>query len=321
MRLSLLLFSAILMAGCGYVGDPLPPALNLAKRITDVRAVEYGDRVVVEFTIPQRTTDDLPLRRFSEVDLRIGPGADPFSIHGWSAEAKKVPVKADAPGMVEASIPVQEWLNRDVVIAVRMINTRGKASEWSNLAVLHVEPPLAAPAGLKAEPDPGGVKLSWTSPNAKFRVYRRNAGDTSAPGVIATPDAPSFVDPATELGKRYEYMVQAVDRNAESELTAAVAITPRDVFPPVAPTGLGAGSGIGSIELVWDRNTESDLKGYRVYRAAEGRDFERVAELVEAPAYSDKQVETGKKYRYAVSAVDLTGNEGPRSAPVEATAP
>ena len=35
---------------------------------------------------------------------------------------------------------------------------------------------------------------------------------------------------------------------------------------------------------------------------------------------SDRQIEAGKKYRYAVSAVDQTGNESRRSEPVEAAA-
>jgi fibronectin type 3 domain-containing protein len=48
--------------------------------------------------------------------------------------------------------------------------------------------------------------------------------------------------------------------------------------------------------------------------------FEKIASFVEKPTFSDSKVEAGKKYRYTVSAVDLTGNESIQSAPVEATA-
>jgi len=48
--------------------------------------------------------------------------------------------------------------------------------------------------------------------------------------------------------------------------------------------------------------------------------FEKLAALIEAPTYTDRQVEAGKKYRYAISAVDLTGNESERSPVQEATA-
>ena len=40
--------------------------------------------------------------------------------------------------------------------------------------------------------------------------------------------------------------------------------------------------------------------------------FPEVGDLVETPAYSDHAVESGKRYRYAVSAVDQLGNESAR---------
>jgi hypothetical protein len=48
--------------------------------------------------------------------------------------------------------------------------------------------------------------------------------------------------------------------------------------------------------------------------------FDKYATLIEAPTFSDSKIESGKRYRYTVSAVDLTGNESARSAIVEATA-
>jgi fibronectin type 3 domain-containing protein len=87
------------------------------------------------------------------------------------------------------------------------------------------------------------------------------------------------------------------------------------------PMGLTALAGINTIELSWDRNTEEDLKGYRIYRALEAGPFERLAELVEDPAYSDKSVTPGKKYKYAVSSIDQAGNESAKSTPVEITSP
>jgi fibronectin type 3 domain-containing protein len=73
-----------------------------------------------------------------------------------------------------------------------------------------------------------------------------------------------------------------------------------------------------SVELSWESNTEPDLAGYRVYRSAGGGAFEKVADVSEIPAYSDHAVERGKTYRYAVTAMDKSGNESGRSATVEA---
>ncbi len=139
--------------------------------------------------------------------------------------------------------------------------------------------------------------------------------------LLATASRTEYADTTTQFGTAYEYLVQALQDRAESEISQPVSITPRDVFPPAVPAGLSAVGGVGSIELVWERNTDADLRGYRVYRAAESGSLERIAEFTEAPAYSDRQVQAGKKYRYAVSALDIDENESKLSDAVEVTAP
>lgn len=315
-NLGALFAAAAALTGCGYVGDPLPPALNIARRIEDLRVVERGGRLIVDFTIPELTTDELPFRKLGEVDLRIGLADAPFSMDGWAGSAQRIEVQASGPGRVGAEAPVSRWTGKEVVAGVRIINTKGRPSDWSNLVVVRVVPPVAPPAGLKAEPDPAGVLLTWTGGASEYRVFRKSGKDAK-PVLIETTKAASYADKAAEYGQRYDYSVQALHQGAESEITEAVSITPRDIFPPAVPAGVSGVVGIGSIELVWDRNTESDLKGYRVYRAANGGDFAAIAELVDAPAYSDRQVEAGRKYRYTIAAIDQAGNESARSAIAE----
>ena len=98
-------------------------------------------------------------------------------------------------------------------------------------------------------------------------------------------------------------------------------IAPEDRFPPAVPTGLAAVASAGSIELVWEANNEPDFAGYRVYRAEGSGAFERLTDKQESPSYSDHKIEPGKTYRYAVSAVDKTGNESKMSPAIEITAP
>jgi len=76
-----------------------------------------------------------------------------------------------------------------------------------------------------------------------------------------------------------------------------------------------------SIELSWERNTEPDLNGYRIYRAVGAGDFEKLADISAAPSYSDRAVEAGKAYRYVITALDRAGNESARSAVLEVAAP
>jgi hypothetical protein len=319
MRAAPLLLLIFTLGGCGYIGDPLPPALNLARRIVDLRAVQYGDRLAIDFTIPALTTDNLPLRSFEKVDLRAGTADNPFDAARWAAEATALKVDADKPGAVHVEAPASQWIGKDVIIAVRVINKKGHASDWSQYTIVRVVPPVPKPV-VKAEPDAEGVKLTWSSTAPKFRVYRRAPGD-EAPAFLANADQNSYVDKTAEYGKEYEYVVQAIENGAESEVSTPVTILNKDIFPPAPPAGLNAVPGIGSIELVWERNTESDLRGYRIYRASEGGDFSVLAEFIDTPRYSDRQIDAGKKYRYAVTALDQAGNESGRSAVVEVTAP
>ena len=196
----------------------------------DLRAVEYGDKVLIDFTIPDLTTDDLPLRKVSEVELRVGRGTAPFDTGQWAAAARKVPVTATGPGAVQAMVPAREWIDQEIVIGVRVVNTKGRASDWSNLATVRVITPVAPPASVAAAPDPGGVRLSWSSSSSKFRVYRRTPGGEAA--LLDSPEAATFVDKTAEYGKPYEYLVQALTNGAESEVSQPAAITPRDIFPP-----------------------------------------------------------------------------------------
>ena len=110
-------------------------------------------------------------------------------------------------------------------------------------------------------------------------------------------------------------MRAASDRSAEVEILA------EDRFPPSVPAGVSAIASTGSNEIAWEQNTEPDLAGYRIYRAEGAGEFARIGETQTAPNYSDHQVRSGLRYRYAISSVDKTGNESAQSTPVELVSP
>jgi fibronectin type 3 domain-containing protein len=135
-----------------------------------------------------------------------------------------------------------------------------------------------------------------------------------------------YLDASAAYGRSYRYLVQAIQPagsvDAESDLSTPVDITPIDRFPPAVPSGLTAVAGNESIELAWEPNQEPDLAGYRVYRAAGDGPLLPLGDLIAAPSYSDRKVESGKRYRYAVSSVDRLGNESRQTdPPAEITAP
>jgi hypothetical protein len=69
----LLLFcGALFGAGCGYVGDPLPPLANVPGKIADLAAVQRGARLIVHFTPPAQTTEGFAIKTPLRLDLRVG---------------------------------------------------------------------------------------------------------------------------------------------------------------------------------------------------------------------------------------------------------
>ena len=139
------LLLCVLCCACGTRGDPLPPALNIALPVADLRAVEYGDRLVIDFTIPRLTTEGMTLRRLGTVELRAGPGTTPFETNRWAATARQIPVNADKTGPVSATTPAADWVGKEIILAVRVVNPKGRASAWSNLVIVNVLPPVPAP--------------------------------------------------------------------------------------------------------------------------------------------------------------------------------
>ena len=317
------LISAVVLCGCGYVGDPLPPALNIPQRIEDLRAVQVGDRIVVEFTLPLLTTEGLPLTHPGPADVRIGVAPPPFEVRTWADAAKQVSTTQVGTRAVRMEIPVREWLGTEVIIGVRSRN-RDRFSDWSNLVALNVVPPLAVPVDLRAESHPQGARIAWRSPDSRpnllFHVYRTEPkGQERLVG--SAVDKTEFVDAQATFGKAYQYRVQAVLDKSLSEFAGPVEVTPRDEFAPAVPAGVISVVGVSAVELTWQRSPDADLKGYRIYRGEAGADLSVHVDLVNSPSFRDRQVMSGQKYRYAISAVDRADNESAKSQIVEVTAP
>jgi fibronectin type 3 domain-containing protein len=227
------------------------------------------------------------------------------------------------PGPVKIEVPAAEWPNGETMGGVRVAGPSGRWSAWSNLVVLQVVPPLRVPQDLTVHSHPKGARVSWRKeerPGIIYQIFRKAPKETTF-SLIGKQEGTEFVDSTAVLGSEYSYVVEAVVGSAKSERSQPVSVTPQDIFGPAKPSGITAIAGLNTVELGWERNDEADLQGYRVYRSAAGAPFERIAESLAAPAFSDKNITSGKTYRYTVTAVDTVGNESDQSAPVEIVAP
>jgi hypothetical protein len=297
-----------LCAGCGYIGGPMPPLINVPNKVSSLAAVQRGDKLVVQFGVPVRTTENEPLKPPVRLELRIGDK------HPEAPQVKD--------GIARYEIPVSDLAGKSVLVEVRVVGSNGKDSGWSTLSVPVVKA-VEMPHDIMAESAAAGVRLTWKGEGQHFRVFRsadeKDAAYTQMAGDVT---AHEYADASAEFGKTYRYLVQSFEpagggHIAESELPGAVTVTPVAPLPGV-PAGLRAIAGTASIELSWDAPEGTPAVAYRIYRSTGDGEFVKIGEAEAAPAYSDKAVEAGKTYRYAVSAVDAAGREGKRSAAVEA---
>jgi hypothetical protein len=314
---------ALLLAGCGQVGQPLYPALRIPMRATDLTVVELGNQLDINFTIPPQTTEGLPLKEIGGVDLRVGPApSNGWNQDEWAKSATRVDVPTPAnPGPVRATIPVNKFIGSEVIVAARVSNPKGKNDGWSNFKTFSAQPPLPDPTNFHVAADRKGVALTWNASGpSQFRIFRKTEQEQK-PVLLATATEPNYIDISAEFGKTYQYTIQAVRDQVESNVVGPQTITPIDKFPPAVPTGLTASIGIGTVELAWNRNSESDFKEYRVLRSEEAGPFVEIARGLDAPVYSDHAVQSGKHYRYEVLAVAQNGYASAPCAPVGIAAP
>lgn len=315
--------AAALLGGCGYTGDPLPPALMIPEAVQDLSGFQRGEAVLLQFTVPQKTTEDLLLKTTPEIELRAGENPQGgFDMGAWLAGSVRLPAPEVREGVARLSVPAMAWAGKEMVFGVRTRGPRGRFSEWSNLLVLRIIAPPATARGLRAEGTPEGVHVSWEGEGARWRVFRKSEAEFEQ---AAEVEQREWLDRGLSFGRAYEYAVEQVAQTgaapAVSERTAPVRIEYEDTFPPAPPAGLRVLAGTGSIELNWDRNREEDFRAYQVWRAEEDGELRRLGEPGPSSTFSDRTAVPGKRYRYAVSAIDGKGNESRPCEPVEIVAP
>ena len=309
------------LTSCGYIGDPLPPSLEIPVSVTNLRATQVSDKLVVRYSQPLLTTENLKLKSIEATELRAGPlGTSDFNLDKWAASASRFEAQASKDGVVELELPTKDWTGQEVVVAVRVMSSKQRYSAWSNLVIAPIIVPLTPPANLKAQARADGVLLQWlAAAGTEYRIFR---GSTA----LASATSGEYVDTTAEFDKPYTYQVQAFRKLnekqiAESLISKQVEITPNDTFPPAAPAGLQLIQGVASIEITWQRSTEPDFKSYKIWRAEGDGPFTPLTEGITQTSHSDRTAARGKKYRYAISAIDNSGNESEQSQPQEFTLP
>ena len=201
---------------------------------------------------------------------------------------------------------------------------------------------LSVPSGLQASSGIGRIELSWTSGDESslvgYDVYRSSASDgtyqrlAGAEGRSFTTGLTSYVDSNLTAGARYYYKVRSVgESGASSEMSGFVGATSlSDDRAPEPPSGVGAvadASDPSRITLQWsapsrdaDGGPLTGLSGFILLRAEGQGSFVRADSLGAGERrYEDTGLKSLTTYRYALVAVDGSGNESAPSTVAQVT--
>jgi hypothetical protein len=345
--------AAVCLCGCGLPGAPQAPSLEIPKPIADLQASRKGNTVTLTWTEPQETTDGELLKKPGTMVIARGSRGGPFEkiaqVPLPAALNQKEQTKASATDDISAlqSNPAAPDF---MFYRVDSVTNRGRTSLPSNLASVPLVVTAAPPSNITLTLVPDGVSINFDEPSPPassrldsqftFRIKRRQHG---APGnvepVIIAQARPGdnvlpLIDSRIEWERTYDYWVTpatlwragAQQGDIEGEDSPIATIVAHDSFAPATPSGLEAVfSGVmahPAIDLTWTPNTEEDLAGYNVYRRTEGTSLVKIStQLLKTPAFHDASVSPGVTYIYAVSAVDVRGNESARSQEASETAP
>lgn len=331
----------------------MPPRIEIPQQIKDLALTQVGATLHITFTVPTLAADGELLSKPVQLDVfrNISPAgaqsATPdISSTPWvSLTSKQLPtyVRGD-----KFSYPLQlspQQVRQEVgstftflvVGLTRGFRGRPRKSAPSNIAhatLLDVTVPVS---NLAVKPTQNALLLTWDTPAetltaappshiSGYRVYQSDTGKPGTFKLVGETPSSRFEDRSFQFGRQYYFSVSAVTsigkETAESQPSAPVNITPRDVFPPPVPTGLTAVNTAGAVDLLWNASSGNDLAGYNVYRSAGSGPFQRISkDLAPTPVFHDASVAPGQVYEYAVTAVDLAGNESEKSKPASVTKP
>jgi parallel beta-helix repeat protein len=193
-------------------------------------------------------------------------------------------------------------------------------SHWSNTEDIIVDWLPDTPRNLTVFSNPHGntLNLSWDLniiDTIKYILEYKNETMTNWQQFdpISHPIS-TYNHTGLDDGVIYDYRIQARDhRDQESSFSEIISGTPQDLISPAAPTGLKIVSKTkDSITLKWNSNTETDLKGYCLFRSVTNDPSNWGESIGTFPKDIEEFIDTGLDeeitYYYVIKAFDEVPN-------------
>ena len=348
--------AALTLFGCGKKGPIVAPERRLPLSPAEMRGTVEDRAIVVTWVNPRNRVDNSRLRDLAVVRLfrrEEAPVAGPFKpamlsgdrVVGYE-EIKRIVLDGPPPPGVRmdggtVSVTDDKGLSFDrryVYVATAADSTDRSSAPSPPVVVTFIAAPVPPP-GLSAQAGDKQASVRWEAPTTLIDgtpatgelryIVLRGAGEGALAPITPAPiAATTYTDTGLGNDTAYYYAVKGVRVDpagtAVGPASAAVVVTPVSTTPPSAPTRLIAIPAAGSVRLAWNPSPGDDVAQYVVYRAEGSGPFTRVATTPPITTiYTDRDVQSGRTYRYAVTALDRAKqpNESLRSNEVSVTVP
>ncbi|MFC9285405.1 fibronectin type III domain-containing protein [Streptomyces sp. NPDC057052] len=222
-----------------------------------------------------------------------------------------------------ATVTAPSWIDTTAreqlshLYRVSAVDAAGNVSARSAVdGVTRGDHPPLPPADLKASPVSGtGIVVSWSaSPSEDVLYYRvyRNGRLVEDKARTAT-----YTDLYVLHDKKYDYTVTAVDDQANESVKSVPvsAVAPREGLAPDPVAGLMATPREYGVVVEWPQGESEDIWQYRLYKGEYEAGtwnyhllWEEWSSFDEYLHYVDESPADGETVRYAVVAVDESGN-------------
>jgi len=224
----------------------------------------------------------------------------------------------------------KDFVLEKLAFGLRVKDKKKRKSAFSNL--LSIEPRILSlpPQEIQATVFKDRIEIKWSAPGKNidqsspphlqgYNIYRVDEEGLAHRLNSQLIKERKYDDKDFLIGKVHRYFLRAAATDSppfsESDNSEVKEILAKDTFPPSAPSGLVSIAAENFISLSWNANIEEDLAGYRVWRKIEGEDkyILLTPQPIQENAFNDTTVEKNKRYYYAITAQDKSGNESPKS--------
>ena len=283
------------------------PKLALFTEVTDYNVELNWDRIFAEehyiaYKVERRVKNTNKWQSLTDVPIVFG-----LSQH------------ADNPEFITIKDTLQDGKAYEYRLrGIDMFADEGPQSNIMEVIYTDKTPPLTGKFESGEVLEDNQIQLKWNHPDINDVLHFAIAKSTTYDGPfdlihehLLPASQTTILDTDQNPSGNTYYVIYAFDKAGNYSVSLPYAVTVWDHTAPDIPTNVkGIVDTTGLVSLTWDKNTESDLAGYRIFASQSKRNFINIVDLTPNNHFKESlKIGTHDEfYFYKIAAVDKSGN-------------